>query len=406
MGSIYTVAQVNSYIKNMFSQDFLLKRIMVRGEISNCKYHSSGHIYFSIKDSSGVIACVMFAGKRKGLNFLLKEGQKVVVTGCIDVYERDGKYQLYADKIEEDGIGELYKRYLELKEMLEEMGMFDELYKKTIPKYAMKIGIVTASTGAAIQDILNISKRRNPYVKLYLYPAKVQGEDAAESIAKGIETLDNYGLDVIIVGRGGGSIEDLWAFNEEIVARAIFGCNTPIISAVGHETDYTIADYVADLRAPTPSAAAEIAVFEYDKFISELKEKNNRMLGILNYKISNYKRRMSDYEWKLNKLSPANQLNSKKQRVADYEIRLYDIMKNKISKRRYELSLLSERLNGLSPLNKISGGYAYISDSEGKPIKTIDSINIGENIDIYVKDGKYTANVLDKQKGTNYYGAG
>lgn len=406
MGSIYTVAQVNSYIKNMFSQDFLLKRISVRGEVSNCKYHSSGHIYFSIKDSAGVIACVMFSGKRKGLNFLMKEGQKVVVTGCIDVYERDGKYQLYADKIEEDGIGELYKRYLELKDRLEEMGMFDATYKKPIPKYAMRVGIVTASTGAAIQDILNISRRRNPYVKLYLYSAKVQGEGSAESVTKGIEFLDNFGVDVIIVGRGGGSIEDLWAFNEEIVARAIFGCNTPVISAVGHETDYTIADHVADLRAPTPSAAAEIAVFEYDKFINDLEYRNNRMMGILNYKISGYKRRMLDYEWKLKKLSPASMLNSKRQRVADYEIRLTELIRTKIARKRYELSLLTERLNGLSPLNKISGGYAYVSDSSGKPVKTIESLNVGEKIDIYVSDGKYTASIEDKQKGTDYYGAG
>ena len=208
MESIYSVGQANSYIKNMFSQDFLLRCISVRGEVSNCKYHSSGHIYFSIKDNTGVLTCVMFAGKRRGLNFEMKEGQKIVVTGSIDVYERDGKYQLYANKIEHDGIGDLYKKYLELKDNLQEMGMFDASYKKSIPKFSMKIGIVTAKTGAAIQDIINISKRRNPYVQLYLYPALVQGEGSALSIAKGIETLDNFGVDVIIVGRGGGSIED------------------------------------------------------------------------------------------------------------------------------------------------------------------------------------------------------
>ena len=393
MESIYSVGQANSYIKNMFSQDFLLRCISVRGEVSNCKYHSSGHIYFSIKDNTGVLTCVMFAGKRRGLNFEMKEGQKIVVTGSIDVYERDGKYQLYASKIEHDGIGDLYKKYLELKDNLEEMGMFDNSYKNTIPGYAMKIGIVTAKTGAAIQDIINISKRRNPYVQLYLYPALVQGEGAALSIANGIEVLDNFGVDVIIVGRGGGSIEDLWAFNEEIVARAIFGCNTPVISAVGHETDFTIADYVSDMRAPTPSAAAEIAVFEYDKFVAELEEKKQRILNVFKYKLNDNKRRIKDIEWKLNKLSPANMINSKRQRAADSEIRLLELMNSKIMKRRHSLNILAERLNGLSPLNKISGGYAYVSDSEGKPIRSVNDVKVGDDIEIVVKDGKMITSV-------------
>ena len=255
-GSIYSVAQVNSYIKNLFVQDFLLNRISVRGEVSNCKYHTSGHIYFTLKDKSGTLSAVMFAGQRKGLTFQLQEGQQVVVTGSIDIYERDGRYQLYAREIKRDGVGDLFERFQKLRDELEEMGMFAAEYKKPIPKYAKTIGIVTASTGAAIHDIINITARRNPYVQLILYPALVQGQDAKFSIVNGIRTLDSMGLDVLIVGRGGGSMEDLWAFNEEIVARAIFECETPVISAVGHETDVTIADYVADLRAPTPSAAA------------------------------------------------------------------------------------------------------------------------------------------------------
>lgn len=396
MGSVYTVGQANAYIKNMFTQDFLLNHISVRGEVSNCKYHSSGHIYFSIKDKSGVLSCIMFAGKRRGLDFEMREGQKVIVTGNIDVYERDGKYQLYANRIEKEGTGELYKRFLELKQELEDMGMFSPEYKKPIPPYAMTIGIVTAKTGAAIQDIMNISKRRNPYVRLILYPAKVQGEDAAKSIADGIECLDKRGVDVIIAGRGGGSIEDLWAFNEEIVARAIFGCNTPVISAVGHETDFTIADYVADLRAPTPSAAAELAVFEYEKFVNGLEDVNRRLLNRLNNRIMLYRHRLSDYEWKLGKLSPSNMLNNKRQYLADLELRLYDIMKSKTVNRRHSLMLMAERLNGLSPLNKLSGGYAYVSDDSGNPVTSLSDIECEDRLEIYVKDGSLDVTVLDK----------
>ncbi len=397
MGSVYTVGQANAYIKNMFTQDFLLNHISVRGEVSNCKYHSSGHIYFSIKDKSGVLSCIMFAGKRRGLDFEMREGQKVIVTGNIDVYERDGKYQLYANRIEKEGTGELYKRFLELKQELEDMGMFSPEYKKPIPPYAMTIGIVTAKTGAAVQDIMNISKRRNPYVRLILYPAKVQGEEAAKSIADGIECLDKRGVDVIIAGRGGGSIEDLWAFNEEIVARAIFGCNTPVISAVGHETDFTIADYVADLRAPTPSAAAELAVFEYEKLVNGLEDINRRLLNRLNNRIMSYRHRLSDYEWKLGKLSPSNMLNNKRQYLADLELRLYDIMKSKTVNRRHSLMLMAERLNGLSPLNKLSGGYAYVSDGSGNPVNSLSDIECEDRLEIYVKDGSIDVAVLDKQ---------
>ena len=277
MAGVYSVTQVNSYIKNMFTQDFLLRRIAVKGEVSNCKYHSSGHIYFTLKDSGGTLSAVMFAGQRRGLSFRLSEGQQVVVKGTVDVYERDGKYQLYASEIELSGRGDLYLRFEKLLRELEEMGMFAAQYKKPIPRYAKTVGIVTAPTGAAIRDIMNISARRNPYVQLILYPALVQGAGAKESIVRGIRTLDAMGLDVLIVGRGGGSIEDLWAFNEEAVARAIFACRTPVISAVGHETDVTISDYVADLRAPTPSAAAELAVFDYFQFQSELTARKQKL---------------------------------------------------------------------------------------------------------------------------------
>ena len=256
--NVYTVGQVNSYIKNIFEQDYMLRRIYVSGEVSNCKYHPSGHIYFSLKDAEGTISCVMFAGSRRGLAFPMRDGDNVIVGGSISVYERDGKYQIYAKEITKEGAGLLYEKYLALKAELEEMGMFAPEYKQPIPAYVKKIGVVTAPTGAAVQDIKNIALRRNPFVQIILYPALVQGEGAADSIVEGIRRLDALNLDVLIVGRGGGSIEDLWAFNEEKVARAVFSCHTPVISAVGHETDTTIIDFVADLRAPTPSAAAEL----------------------------------------------------------------------------------------------------------------------------------------------------
>lgn len=396
MNSVYTVSQANQYIKNMFNQDFLLNNISVRGEVSNCKYHSSGHIYFSIKDRNGLLSCVMFAGKKRGLDFKMEEGNKVIVSGNINVYERDGKYQLYADKIEKEGTGDLYKRFIELKNELEEMGMFSGEYKKEIPKYSMNVGIVTASTGAAIQDIINISKRRNPYIKLVLYPAKVQGDGAADTIVNGIRCLDSKNLDVIIVGRGGGSIEDLWAFNEEKVARAIFECNTPVISAVGHETDYTIADYVADMRAPTPSAAAELVVFEYNKLCEKISSYEENMRYRIDIKIRNYRNTVNDLLWKLNKMSPANNIQSKRQRLADLEIRLYDSINRKTSERRHQLELLTERLNGLSPLNKLSGGYAYISDDKNKPVKSIKQINADDELKIVLKDGNAKVKVIDK----------
>ena len=387
MAGVYSVAQVNSYIKHMFNEDFVLNNISVSGEISNCKYHSSGHIYFSLKDVSGVIACVMFAGNRRGLKFQMQEGQKIIVFGQVTVYERDGKYQMYAKEITLDGEGDLYRKYEELKKQLEEMGMFDKAYKREIPKFAMRVGIVTASTGAAIQDIINISKRRNPYVELILYPAIVQGEEAAPSIVEGIRYLDNEGVDVIIVGRGGGSIEDLWAFNEEIVARAIFDCNTPIISAVGHETDTTIADYVADLRAPTPSAAAELAVFEYSAFLNDINMYRYELLRRFNYRLDYYKNKSKYYELKLKNLSPQNILMQKLQYVADIELRLDNKINKILTANKHKLAIFSEKLNGLSPLNKLSNGYAYIDDKEKKTIKSIDNIKNDDEINIHLIDG-------------------
>ena len=320
--NVYTVKQVNSYIRNMFTQDYMLSRIYVKGEVSNCKYHTSGHIYFSLKDESGAIACVMFAGQRGGLAFRMCDGQQVVALGSVDIYERSGTYQLYAKEIRLDGEGVLYERFQALKKELEEMGMFAPEYKQPIPAYAQRVGIVTAPTGAAVRDIMNIAKRRNPYVQLILCPAKVQGEGAAESIARGIRMLGAMEVDVLIVGRGGGSVEDLWAFNEEEVARAIFECPVPVISAVGHETDTTIADYVADLRAPTPSAAAELAVYDYARLEQKMREYEAKLSGLLQQRAAFARLCVEKYEAKLRSLHPGNRLREDRMRLADMEDRL------------------------------------------------------------------------------------
>lgn len=400
MKSVYSVSQVNSYIKNMFTQDFVLNSIYIKGEVSNCKYHTSGHIYFSLKDKGGVISGVMFAGNRGGLNFTLKEGQDVIVLGSVSVYEKSGSYQVYAKQIMLDGAGQLYQKYEELKKELEEMGMFDIMYKQPIPKYATKIGICTASTGAAIQDIRNISSRRNPYVQLYLYPAIVQGENAVASIVQGLRYLDEMDMDVIIVGRGGGSIEDLWAFNEEAVARTIFNMKTPVISAVGHETDTTIADYVADLRAPTPSAAAELAVFDYNEFKNKLFQYKRTLENKLEREIQKNRILVKNYEARVNYASPKNQLLTKKQYVDELFTKMENLFKNKLTNDKHTLGILAERLNGLSPLNKLSNGYAYITDDSLHTITSVGQIDVGEKVLLNLKDGKVTSVVEKIEKGS------
>ena len=389
--NIYPVGQVNKYIKNMFAQDFMLHLISIKGEVSNCKYHTSGHIYFTLKDKAGAMSAVMFAGNAKNMTFRMKDGDQVVVTGSVEVYEKMGPYQIYARQIELDGEGNLYLRFEQLKKELEEMGMFAAEYKRPIPKYAGKIGVVTAQTGAAIQDIRNISGRRNPYVQLILYPALVQGEGAAQSIVNGIHALDRMGLDIIIVGRGGGSIEDLWAFNEEIVARAIFECNTPVISAVGHETDWTIADFVSDRRAPTPSAAAELAVFDYRQMIDQLSNIKKRMDSNLSGKIEFYRERLSHIKTRVSYLSPANRLNENRKRLADLEERLLLLMQQQIKDKRQKLIMLSTRLDADSPVKKLSQGYAYVSKEDGRNIHSAADITCGDSIDIYLIDGRAKA---------------
>ena len=391
MGSIYTVSQVNSYIKNMFTQDFALNKISVKGEVSNCKYHPSGHIYFTLKDGGSQIGAVMFSSQRLNLKFRLEEGQQVVVQGTIDVYERDGRYQLYARQITREGTGDLYLRFEQLKQELEEMGMFDGSYKQPIPKYARRVGIVTASTGAAIRDIMNISARRNPYVQLVLYPALVQGTEAKYSIVRGIETLDAMGLDVIIVGRGGGSIEDLWAFNEEMVARAIFNCSTPIISAVGHETDVTIADYVADLRAPTPSAAAELAVFDYSQFEAKCQLYQRTLERTMKNRLERVRYRLNQCRLKLELYHPSRVINEKRQRLADLESRLTRVMSKRLEAYRHRLALDSGRLQALSPLAQLGRGYSFVTGRDGKRLDSVKQAAKGDQLRIELRDGTIVA---------------
>ena len=398
MKNIFSVGQINRYVKNMFTQDFILQKIYVKGEVSNCKYHTSGHIYFSLKDETGVLSCVMFAGHRRGLAFRMKDGDRVVVSGAVDVYERDGRYQLYAKEISLEGAGALYERFLALKTELEEMGMFAQEYKQPIPAFIHRLGVVTAPTGAAVQDIRNISLRRDPYLQIILYPALVQGEGAADSIVRGIHMLDQAEVDVIIVGRGGGSIEDLWAFNEEKVARAIFECRTPIISAVGHETDFTIADFVADLRAPTPSAAAELAVADFRQILQNIAGLRDRMQKAMQRMAELGRAQLMQYQMRFQYLNPEAKLRDNRQRLADLDELLRRAMKNRIAEERHMLGIYLERYRGLSPLYKLNQGYSFVSDREGNGIISTKQVHSGDLLEISVTDGVIEAEVRSSRK--------
>ena len=437
----YSVGQISSYIKSLFDEDFLLKSVQVEGEISNLKYHSSGHIYFTLKDEKAAIGGIMFANFAKGLRFRLKDGMKVRVTGSISSYEKGSSYQIYAKNITESGLGQLYLRFMETRTRLEEMGLFDAAYHKPIPRYALKIGIVTAPTGAAIQDIINIARRRNPYVQLVLYPSLVQGEGAVSDIIHGIETLDAMGLDVIIVGRGGGSLEDLWAFNEEAVARAIFDADTPIISAVGHETDVTISDYVADLRAPTPSAAAELAVFDVRAFFdavsvlekrlnaaaAKILEKNHLLLSQKKARLEKHDPARKLDEMRLRLVYTGDELESRirfaldsdtKRLEEDYK-QLQSRMADTVDAARekldtaclelksdmesahlnavHRLDLCSTRLDGLSPLKRLGSGYSF-AEFHGKALTRADQVKPGDEIRLYLRQGRLRTKITSTEE--------
>ena len=388
MAAIYSVSQINMYIKNMFANDYLLRNVQVKGEVSNVKYHSSGHIYFTLKEAGSALNGVMFRSARaEGLDFMLENGQSVVITGSIAVYERDGRYQLYAKKIVLDGRGNLYEAYERLKQKLYEEGLFEFELKKEIPQFPKKVGIVTARTGAAIQDILNIARRRNPYVQLYLYPAQVQGEGAAKTIVKGIETLDRMGMDTIIIGRGGGSIEDLWAFNEEIVARAIYHAKTPIISGTGHEIDNTIADYAADLRAPTPSAACELAIPDVMTSLYQVRQYESRMRKCAGQKLQQMNHKMGMLSAKLNSASPKVRLENQKIYLDSLQDKLMQGMLQKMGNRRHQYEILLAKLNGLSPTAKLVGGYGYMERQDGHAIRSVADVKEQDMFSVTVWDG-------------------
>ena len=413
---IYTVTEINNYIKLLLLKDNVLSCVKISGEVSNCKYHSSGHIYFTLKDSSGQLACVMFAGKRiSGLKFQLKEGMSVVVSGEITVYERDGKYQLYADRIEQTGIGELFEKYEKLKSRLLAEGLFDEEHKKPIPAYIKTLGVITASTGAALQDIINITRRRNPYVKIIVYPAQVQGQGAAATLIKGIHEMEKVRPDVVIIGRGGGSFEDLFEFNDEALARAIYDCDIPVISAVGHEVDFSICDYVSDLRAPTPSAAAELAVYEFRAVEAMLIDHHSALLKNLLNKIDSAKLRTEryaellsritvavardrakaeQYRLMIGRLSPQSIVNNQRFRADKLKDRLDNDLKAKLTEAKHRLSVAATALDSISPVKSLKRGYSYTTDMTGHNINSVSKVKAGDRIGINVTDGRIEAEVL------------
>lgn len=385
---VFSVTQINTYIKRMFQSDYALRRISIKGQVSNCKYHSSGHIYFSLKDEGSQISCVMFANARyDGLKFELEDGQEVVVDGNISVYERGGGYQLYAQEIRLNGIGELYVAYEMLKQKLYEEGLFDHEKKKPIPKNPKKIGVVTARTGAAIHDIISTAKRRNPYVQLILYPAKVQGDGASDTIVAGIKALDQYGVDIIIVGRGGGSIEDLWAFNEEKVARAIYEAQTPIISGTGHEVDTTIADYAADLRAATPTAACELAVPDIREVMEGIINREYTLRTLLKQVVRRYQMKLQQYQITIANFDPRFQLQEQKMHLAELEEQIHAVMKNKMTDYQHKLELYTKELHGLSPTAKLINGFGYIEGSNGEPVTSVKKVMEGDQISLTISDG-------------------
>ena len=391
----YSVSQVNTYIKNMFAQDYLLSSILVRGEVSNCKYHSSGHIYFTLKDASGTLSCIMFAGRRRGLSFTMKEGDQVIVQGSVEVYERDGKYQLYAERILQDGIGLLNERYEQLKKRLEEQGMFDEHYKQPIPRFIRTLGVVTAPTGAAVRDIINIAHRRNPYVQIILYPALVQGDGAASSIVSGIHALEQLGVDVMIIGRGGGSLEDLWAFNEKVVAQAVFDCAVPVISAVGHETDTVITDYVADLRAPTPSAAAELAVYDLSAYEEMMTGYRGKLDSGMKHHLLISRNRTQSLARELKALSPEARLREQRMKCIQGRERLDLMMKQRLQLQKHSLQLKAAGLESLSPVRHLAAGYTYLTDETGKNIKSVREVHRGELVGGRLTDGRMLLEVRE-----------
>ena len=393
------VSEINFYIKRLFQGDPILCNVCVEGEISNFKHHYSGHMYFSLKDESGKLKCVMFKNDNQSLNFSLEDGMKVIALGYISVYERDGDYQLYVRNIKKNGIGELYEAFENLKLKLEKEGLFNIENKKAIPAFPKKIGIVTSSTGAAIKDILNVIKRRFPIADIIIYPSLVQGENAASNVIEGLKYLDSRNDIDLIMGRGGGSYEELFSFNDENLARIIYNLNTPVISAVGHERDFTIADFVSDLRAPTPSAGAELAVPK----LSLLKEDlENSYKSLKSNFLSVMKGNFVQMEYmgkRLKNSNPANVINDDKQYLDGIFKHLNILFTAKYKEEKNKLDLYKHKLNVLSPLSSIKRGYGVIYDDKGMVVKSVEEIKVGDNFNVLLKDGMIKGKVAKIQKG-------
>ena len=388
-----TITELNRYIKDKVASDEFLQNVYVKGEISNFKNHYTGHMYFTLKDENSLIKCIMFKGYAERLKFMPKDGMKVVVFGTVSVFERDGVYQIYCKAMKEDGIGDLYTAYNQLKEKLEKEGLFDAKYKKKIPFMPERIGVLTSKTGSVIRDIINVSTRRNPNVYIRLLPVPVQGEGAGEKIADAIKLMNDKNLaDVIIIARGGGSLEDLWPFNEEVVARAIFASKIPLISAVGHETDFTIADFVSDLRAPTPSAAAELAVPEISKVEEGLRNYQNRYRLALRKKIELAKLRFEKCMQSRVYKEPLQGINDKYMLVDSFIKSISNDMNKKFMIAKTDFSNSLSRLDALSPLKTLSRGYS-ITMKDNKAVKKAKDLKTGDKINIRFSDGEKTATV-------------
>ncbi len=390
-----TVTKLNQYIKSKIDTDEYLNNVLVKGEISNFKHHYTGHLYFTLKDENSLIKCIMFKSYTSHLNFVPKDGMKVKILGSVSVFERDGVYQIYCKAMQEDGLGDLYTKYLELKNKLEAEGLFDETHKQKVPYLPRIVGVLTSQTGAVIRDIINVSTRRNPNVYIRLLPVPVQGQGAGEKIAEAIDLANKEKIaDVLIIARGGGSLEDLWPFNEEVVARAIYKSKIPIISSVGHETDFTIADFVADLRAPTPSAAAELAVPEISKIYLKIEETKQRYKNALSKKMELSKLRYEKCMKSRAFSEPLQNINEKSLIVESLNQRIYLNITQKINTKRNEAIKVISKLDTLSPLKTLTRGYSIVSDENGENIKSAKSLKKDDKINIKFYDGEHRAQII------------
>ena len=391
--TVLTVTELNNYVKKLLDNEPNLKNVFVTGEISNFKNHYSGHMYMTIKDEGGAIKAVMFSSYANRLRFVPENGMKVIIFGSVSLYNKDGSYQFYITDMQPDGLGALNLAFEQLKEKLQNEGLFNAEHKKPLPEFPQKIGVMTAPDGAAVRDIFSVLKRRYPVAEIVFYPVAVQGASAAPEIAKGIQLFnEKNACDVLIVGRGGGSLEDLWAFNEEIVARAIFASNIPVISAVGHETDFTIADFVADLRAPTPSAAAEVAVPDIFELKAGLLGLKQHLAVLIKNRVNAEREFLINTEKQMNLISPSNKILNSRTELVNINEKLINTMLLKLNNEKAKISVLASKLNALSPLEVLSRGYA-ISYKEASPVTSVKQVAAGDNIKVVVKDGELFATV-------------